>query len=613
MATTTNPVSGSSNAVLLADRSGANASANRYGLAFKQADSAVGLFEELLSLPIFDATVIDADATKVSTTIISPVKSDEKSSSADSKGDLDEDEKPSSDNSTDAGSVGSVNVALVQQQTVIDTKTTTTKTEESSLFKTGSKPLTEKSSVSDGGLEKPTTTEVNKNSSIDNATTGPRVVATAKSDLEVNDRSKADQQSETTQVSSQVTEQVTKQVTEQVEPTTTESIDDFRQVVQASSESESDSEKRKRTDEATSVISPTGDAFDNAGTGAPTVANEKSPNESKQAELPSNPLTDVEEASETEVESTTSRRAEFLSDRRKGSRFEGDSENDSQAQDQQRDATFEATSKANSNNDLASGITTNASFELGASNTNGEGVVSASSGVTQGTFTATNIDHASARASIAASSISNASANNGASTSTNVTQTISNVGISGTSAVTGGPSFTSSSSSSRGTAGSTGLTKYQEQRVLQRALAGIEQLQDGTSPVRIRLHPPELGSLQVTVRMENSQVIAAIEVEHLAAKQVLLENLPKLQASLKDQGITIADFRVEVVPQGEFSGSTTGGFNQQPGQFRDGSSSPTSRYAEIARNRIEQVPVGTASGVPVAAWSRRDGNLDVNV
>ncbi|MCY2975384.1 MAG: flagellar hook-length control protein FliK [Planctomycetota bacterium] len=601
MATTTNPVSGSSNAVLSTDRSGANASAIRYRLAFKQADSAMGLFEELLSLPIFDSTVIDPNATRVSAAVVNPFESNEKSSSADSKNDLNDDEKPSTDDSTDATAGGSVHVAPVQQQTIVDTKTTTTKSEESSIIKTSSESLTETSSVSDRGLEKPTKIGVDKNSSIENAMAGPEVVATSKSDLGINNSSTADTQSKTTQVATQV------------EPATTEPVDYFSQVVQASSESESDSSKRKRTDETTALITPTEVAFNNAVTGAPTVANEESPYESKQNELPSDSLTNAEAESESEVESTNSRRAEFLSDRRKDSRFEGDSESNSQAKDQQPDAAVDATNKANSTSDLANGNTTNANFELSTSTTFGEGVVSASSGLTQGTSTATSFEQASARASIAASSVSNASANNGASTSTNIAQTISNFGISGASAVPGSTSFSSSSSSSRSTAGSTGLTKYQEQRVLQRALAGIEQLQDGTSPVRIRLHPPELGSLQVTVRVENSQVSAAIEVEHTAAKQVLLENLPKLQASLKDQGITIADFRIEVVPPEEFSGSTTGGFHQQHGQFQDGSSSQTSRYAEIARNRIEQVPVGTASGVSIAAWSRRDGNLDVNV
>lgn len=606
MATTTNPILGSSNAVLSADRSGANTSANRYGVAFKQADSAVGLFEELLSLPIFDSTVVDADATRVSTAVITPVKSNENSSSADSQNDLKEEEKPSTDESTENPAVGSVNVALVQQQAIVDTKVTTSKSEESSAFKTSSEPSTETNGISNRATEKPTAIIANKNSSIENATAGPEVVATAKSNVEANKSSTADTQSETIQA--------TPQVAAEIEPTTTEPSDNFGQVVQASSESDSNPNDRKRTDEEDAVTSSTEVALNSGVTGASNVANEESPDESKQDELPSDSIANLEEKPESEIESTTSRRAEFLSDRRKDSRFEGDSESNSNSQDQQRNAAVEANSKANATSDVTNAIAANASFELGASNAFAEGVVSASSGLTQGTTTAANIEQASARATIAANSVSNASANNGASTSTNVTQTISNVGISGASAVTGNTSYTSSSSSSRGTAGATGLTKYQEQRVLQRALAGIEQLQDGTSPVRIRLHPPELGSLQVTVRVENSQVIAAIEVEHTAAKQVLLENLPKLQASLKDQGITIADFRVEIVPPGEFSGSTAGGFHQPQGQFRDGSpSSQSSRYAEIARNRIEQVPVGAASGAPVAAWSRRDGNLDVNV
>ncbi len=605
MATTTNPVSGSSSAVLSTDRSGANASANRYSLSFKQSDSATGLFEELLSLPIFDSTVLDSETTKVSTAVIAPVESNEEASSTDSKNDLKDDDKKSSDDLTEATADGSVNVAILQQTTIVDTNTTTPKTEESSAIQTTSEPSTEPNIVSNRGSEKPTVVVTDKNSSITDPDVGPKGVPTAKSDLGLNNDSLAEERPDTTQVPSQVTTQV--------EPTNDNSANEIGQSVQASGETKPDSQRRKRTDEATAISSTTEAAFDNSVTGAPTVANEEATDERKQDSLPNDSLTNAENESKSEVESTSSRRAEFLNERRKESRFEGDADSKSQAQDQQRDAALDSASKANSTSDISSGITTNASFELTASSVVGEGTVSSSSGLSQGTSTVTNIEQASARASIAVSAASNASANNGASTSTNVTQTISNVGISGASAVPGTTAFTSSSGSSRGTAGSTGLTKYQEQRVLQRALAGIEQLQDGSSPVRIRLHPHELGSLQVTVRVENSQVIAAIEVEHSAAKQVLLENLPKLQASLKDQGITIADFRVEVVPPGEFSGATTGGFHQQQGQFRDGaSSSQTSRYAEIARNRLEQVPVGAASGTPMAAWSRRDGNLDVN-
>lgn len=619
MATTTNLVSGSSNAVLSTDRSGGNSSANRYGLGFKQADSAVGLFEELLSLPIFDSTIVNSDSPGNTPAVTSVTEPNKTSSSAESKNDKKEkEEKPSPDDSTDeqanATRINAVNLPLVQPQSIVDTKSKPQpKTEDLTSFQTRPEPLVEAKVASNNSLESAVALKSDKKAAIQDSTLTSKLDSAYQSESESGESLALGSKTELTQVNTQVNTQVTGQA----EPTITESTDRVDQVVPVSGESKADYQKKKKEANGAVRTTVTDGSLGNGENILPSISSNASSNGSRQDLRPTESVSSEEDDSQTSVE-PTSRRAEYLDDRRRESRFEDNSEGESKAQDQEPDPSIVSASKAAATTDSANGIASNASVELGASETFIDGAVSDNGGPSLSTSSPSGVGQSSISSSIAANALSSLSTNSGSSTPVNSLansmQTISSVGVGGTTTSHGVSTFTSTSSSSRGTSGSTGLTKYQEQRVLQRALAGIEQVQDGSAPVRIRLHPPELGSLQVTVRVDNSQVIAAIEVEHTAAKQVLLDNLPKLQASLKEQGITIADFRVEVVPSGEFSGSSTGSFAQQQGQARDGSSSSqSSRYAEIARNRLEQSPVGTAGGGASAVWSRRDGNLDVNV
>ncbi len=51
------------------------------------------------------------------------------------------------------------------------------------------------------------------------------------------------------------------------------------------------------------------------------------------------------------------------------------------------------------------------------------------------------------------------------------------------------------------------------------------------------------GTLQVTIRIEAQQVAGLIEVETVAARDVLQNNLPQLQARLADQGLSVSAIR----------------------------------------------------------------------
>lgn len=192
-------------------------------------------------------------------------------------------------------------------------------------------------------------------------------------------------------------------------------------------------------------------------------------------------------------------------------------------------------------------------------------------------------------------------------------------GIQGSSTISNSASTKSAPST---TGGSAKLTPYQESRVLQRVLKGLEQLKDGGGQVRLRLHPPELGSLQVTIRVEAQQVSASIEVEHASARDVLLSNLPQLQSQLADQGLNITQFDVKVVEPSQWSQGSDLGFasngGQSPGQSSGQNNSESNRssryrYMDRLRNQLELTSTAESSRPTHSQWTRKNGELDVTV
>ncbi len=159
----------------------------------------------------------------------------------------------------------------------------------------------------------------------------------------------------------------------------------------------------------------------------------------------------------------------------------------------------------------------------------------------------------------------------------------------------------------------TQISAYQEVKLVQRVLRGVEQLANGGGQVRLRLHPPELGSLQMSLRMEAGQVFAKLEVENSTARDALLNNVQTLRDRMAEQGMNVAAFEVEVST--DSSGSGTSGSNMP----RDGGSdsqsrwdNATSRFAQQNGNRLSAEP-GPAERMPGAAWTRSNGSLDLTV
>ena len=113
-------------------------------------------------------------------------------------------------------------------------------------------------------------------------------------------------------------------------------------------------------------------------------------------------------------------------------------------------------------------------------------------------------------------------------------------------------------------------------RFVQRVANAFASLsQRGGDSVRLKLYPPELGSLRMEITVKNGELSARVEAETSAVKSVLLDNLPQLRDRLAEQGIKIERFEVGVSdqPQGGMSeGPDDGGDRAFQHSRRDGNS-----------------------------------------
>ncbi len=193
-------------------------------------------------------------------------------------------------------------------------------------------------------------------------------------------------------------------------------------------------------------------------------------------------------------------------------------------------------------------------------------------------------------------------------------QTNASTTFSGTTATSSNPARAEGSGAevARSSTGSR-ISAYQEVKLVQRVLRGVEQLASGGGQVRLRLHPPELGSLQMSLRMEAGQVFAKLEVENSTARDALLNNIQTLRDRLAEQGMKVATFEVEVSTDSTGSGTSGSNFQKEGGsESQSRWDHATSRFAQQNNNRISSEPAQPErkSG---AVWTRKNGSLDLTV
>ncbi len=145
------------------------------------------------------------------------------------------------------------------------------------------------------------------------------------------------------------------------------------------------------------------------------------------------------------------------------------------------------------------------------------------------------------------------------------------------------------------------LTQAERVRLVQRVSRSFARLGPMGGHINIKLHPPQLGSLNVQVRMEGRTMTAKLSTETSTARDAILESLPVLRGRLAEQGFQISSFHVEVADGNADaaggSGNPQASFDQSSGG--DGGSRPSHvvDYRRLAAQRHLQSGRFTASTV----------------
>lgn len=183
--------------------------------------------------------------------------------------------------------------------------------------------------------------------------------------------------------------------------------------------------------------------------------------------------------------------------------------------------------------------------------------------------------------------------------------------------VTGSPASTSASNQAsaagkaeRDKGGVAALSQQERVRLVQRVARSFSRLGPEGGQVTLKLHPPQLGVLNMSVRIEGQSMTAKLHTETAGARDAILENLPVLRERLAEQGIEVESFHVEVTGDRNLAADSQS--QSQAQNAFGGESSDQSRggprsvdYRRFSRSGSDLQAAGAASmrGSDIARWS----------
>ncbi len=119
----------------------------------------------------------------------------------------------------------------------------------------------------------------------------------------------------------------------------------------------------------------------------------------------------------------------------------------------------------------------------------------------------------------------------------------------------------SSSGSSNGGTGSS-VGDVDRVRFVQRVARAFQAADQEGGQIRLRLSPPELGSVKLQISVQGGSLTAHVETETSSARTLLLDNLPALRERLAGHNIKIEQFDINLMNRsgGDASGSFASGY-----------------------------------------------------
>lgn len=107
------------------------------------------------------------------------------------------------------------------------------------------------------------------------------------------------------------------------------------------------------------------------------------------------------------------------------------------------------------------------------------------------------------------------------------------------------------------------LRDVERTRLVQRVARAFQHVDREGGSVRIRLSPPELGSLRIELSVHSGVMAARLEADNPLTRSLLLEHLPSLRERLAEQQIRVERFDVDL-SQRDSSGGSQAWADQHP-------------------------------------------------
>lgn len=121
-------------------------------------------------------------------------------------------------------------------------------------------------------------------------------------------------------------------------------------------------------------------------------------------------------------------------------------------------------------------------------------------------------------------------------------------------------------------------------------VAGVRgQLMPNGGTMHIRLDPPELGPLAVTVRLRGGVMEASFETQSDEAARLLSHSLGTLKSSLESQGVNVERLHVQQSPKSEQSNQNNNERDGQQGQDRNSSQDNAARQDHQRREMLRRM------------------------
>jgi flagellar hook-length control protein FliK len=123
-------------------------------------------------------------------------------------------------------------------------------------------------------------------------------------------------------------------------------------------------------------------------------------------------------------------------------------------------------------------------------------------------------------------------------------------------------------------------------------VAGVRgQLLPSGGTMQIRLDPPELGPLSVTIRLNDGVMEASFETQNDQAAKLLSHSLSTLKASLESQGVSVERLHVQQAPRSEQPGQQGGNGDRdsQQNQARDPQQEHAARQEHQRREMLKRM------------------------